>query len=44
MKCDKEQVTYWLNNQMTEAERKKFELHLSECAACQQELNTAKKF
>lgn len=43
MKCDKGLVSHWLNNQMTEAERKEFELHVSECAACQQEVNEAKK-
>lgn len=38
MKCDKESVTHWLSNQLTDAERQKFEAHLAECAACQQDV------
>lgn len=40
MKCenDKEQITRWINNEMTEAERNAFELHLTTCAECSQEL------
>ncbi|NCI50856.1 HEAT repeat domain-containing protein [Sediminibacterium roseum] len=39
MKCEKEeQITLWINNEMTEAERKAFEKHLGECPACAQEL------
>ncbi|MES2374227.1 MAG: zf-HC2 domain-containing protein [Bacteroidota bacterium] len=40
MKCenDKEQITLWINNEMTEAERNAFELHLAECAECRQEV------
>lgn len=43
MKCDKELVTHWLNNQITDTKRSEFELHLSECAICQQEVEEAKK-
>lgn len=43
MKCDKELVTHWLNNQMTENQQKEFELHLSECVACRQDIHEAKK-
>ncbi len=40
MKCenDKEQITRWINNEMTEAERNAFEIHLTTCTECSQEL------
>jgi hypothetical protein len=40
MKCenDKEQITLWINNEMTEKERAAFEIHLANCAECRQEL------
>jgi hypothetical protein len=42
MKCEngKQQLSRWINNQMTETERAAFEVHLSECAACRMELET----
>jgi len=42
MKCDndKRQLTRWINNQMSEAEREAFEMHLAECAECRMELET----
>jgi anti-sigma factor RsiW len=45
MKCenDKEQITLWINNEMTEAERNAFELHLAECAECRQELKAEQR-
>jgi hypothetical protein len=43
MKCDKELVIHWLNNQLPENERKAFEQHLSECPRCQHELMWAQK-
>jgi len=43
MKCDKESITHWLNNEMTVAERKEFELHLSECGDCREVLSIAEK-
>ena len=43
MKCDKERVTHWLNNQLTDAERQEFEVHLADCTACQQEVKEATK-
>jgi hypothetical protein len=41
MNCDKERITHWLNNQLSVSERKEFEKHLAQCAACQQEVNEA---
>lgn len=41
MKCDQEAITHWLNNQMTIAERKEFELHLSGCSDCREALSIA---
>lgn len=41
MKCDKEAITHWLNNQMTAAERNEFELHLSACSDCREALSIA---
>jgi hypothetical protein len=39
MKCEREeQITLWINNEMTEAERNAFEKHLAECPFCAQEL------
>jgi hypothetical protein len=40
MKCenDKELITRWINNELSEAERNAFEIHLSSCAECRQEL------
>lgn len=43
MKCDKESITLWVNNQMTQAERKEFELHLSGCSDCREALSIAEK-
>jgi hypothetical protein len=45
MKCenDKEQITLWINNEMTEAERNAFEIHLAECAECRQELKAEQR-
>lgn len=42
MKCenDKQQLSRWISNQMTETERAAFEVHLSQCAACRMELET----
>ncbi len=41
MKCenDKEMLTVYMNNQMTDAERTAFENHLAGCAECRQELD-----
>ena len=41
MKCEKESITHWLNDEMTAEERNAFELHLSECSKCREELNMA---
>lgn len=40
MKCenDKVQLTNWINNEMTDAERQAFEVHLAGCPDCVQEL------
>jgi hypothetical protein len=40
MKCenDKEQITGWINNELSEADRNAFEIHLANCAECRQEL------
>lgn len=40
MKCenDKEQITGWINNELSAADRNAFELHLANCAECRQEL------
>jgi len=43
MKCDKEMLTHWLNNQLTNAERQEFEAHLAECTACRQEVKEGTK-
>lgn len=43
MKCDKERVTHWLSNQLTDSERQEFEAHLTECTACQQEVKEARE-
>jgi hypothetical protein len=45
MKCenDKEQITLWINNEMTEAEKNAFEIHLAECAECRQELKAEQR-
>jgi hypothetical protein len=43
MKCDKELITHWLNNEMKEAERKAFELHLSGCSVCRSAVSIAEK-
>jgi hypothetical protein len=45
MKCenDKEQITRWINNEMTATERNAFELHLSGCAECSQELKAEQR-
>ena len=42
MKCenDKKQLARWINNEMTEAERAAFEIHLAQCAECRQEMET----
>ncbi len=42
MKCenDKVQLTNWINNEMTDAERLAFEIHLSECPECLLELQS----
>jgi hypothetical protein len=42
MKCenDKEQISLWINNEMTEAE---FEIHLQGCTACRLEMDAAQK-
>jgi hypothetical protein len=44
MKCEKERVTHFLSNQMTDSERNEFEGHLAECASCQQELKEGREF
>jgi len=40
MKCenDKELITRWINNELSEAERNAFEIHVAGCAECRQEL------
>ena len=40
MKCenDKELITRWINNELSEAERNAFEIHIAGCAECRQEL------
>lgn len=45
MKCDqdKEQVTRYISNEMTDSERNDFEWHLAECAACSEELETSRQ-
>jgi len=45
MKCenDKEQITLWINNEMTETQRAAFGIHLNECAECRQELKAAQQ-
>jgi hypothetical protein len=43
MNCDKERVTHWLNNELTEAERHEFGAHLAGCTACQQEIKEARE-
>ncbi len=42
MKCDndKQQLSRWINNEMSETERAEFEIHLSQCAECRMELET----
>jgi HEAT repeat protein len=42
MKCenDKKQLARWINNEMSEAERAAFEIHLAGCAECRMELET----
>ncbi len=41
MKCenDKVQLMNWINNEMTDAERLAFEIHLADCPVCLQELD-----
>ncbi len=45
MQCenDKEQLTLYMNNQMTDAERVAFENHLATCAECKEELHASQK-
>lgn len=45
MQCenDKEQLTLYMNNQMTDAERVAFENHLATCTECRQELQASQK-
>lgn len=45
MKCDqdKEQITRYINHEMTDAERNHFELHLAQCAECSEELEAAQQ-
>jgi len=45
MKCeqDNEQITRWISHQMTEAERTLFEIHLTQCSACRQELKASQQ-
>lgn len=45
MKCenDKEQITLWINHEMTEEQRAAFEIHVAGCAECRQELKTAQQ-
>jgi hypothetical protein len=40
MKCEinKEQLSNWINNEMTEGERNSFELHLQQCKECRNEI------
>lgn len=42
MKCenDQQQVTLWINNEMTAAERYAFEQHLAGCAECREHVKT----
>jgi hypothetical protein len=42
MKCenDKKQLARFINNEMNDAERAAFEIHLAECAACRQEVES----
>jgi len=45
MKCEnyKEQLTHWLNNQLTGIDRVAFETHLSQCPECRQELSGSRE-
>lgn len=43
MKCDNELITRYINNEMTDAERNAFEAHLTECAACSEELEASQQ-
>ena len=45
MQCenDKIQITNWLNNEMTDAERLVFEIHLAGCSECLAELQSLQK-
>ncbi|HMH24797.1 MAG TPA: HEAT repeat domain-containing protein [Puia sp.] len=45
MKCerDKEQITRWINHQMTLDERTLFEIHLAQCPSCRQELEASQQ-
>lgn len=43
MHCDKEQIIIWLNGQMSDDDRRKFESHLSLCEHCREELNTSRR-
>jgi len=45
MKCDndKEKITRYINNEMTDAERNAFELHLTQCAECSEELEASQQ-
>lgn len=40
MKCDKQELWRWINNEMSETERAAFEIHLNQCAECRLELET----
>ena len=45
MKCDqdKEQITRYINHELTVAERNNFELHLAACSECSEELEAAQQ-
>src|ERR1700761_8409518 len=45
MECgfDKEMLTLWLSEELTEAERAAVEAHIAECADCRQELEASKR-
>jgi hypothetical protein len=44
MKCEneKQKITLWISNELTEADRNAFEQHLATCAECRQELEATK--
>ena len=41
MICEKERITHWLNQQLSETEQQQFEAHLAGCKECREELAIA---